>query len=245
MKKRTAHPAGAEDAVDFSAFNLEDGEDEPSAKEVAAVLRELCPSATPTVKPKQTQRPSASSSPPQRPAPSSLPQAPEGTVGIGALVGARVEAYQRAATAATARGDLQGFGRLSQQATELQQELLKLMQRFPAPDEQGQPKQPPGSTAPEPVTPEEISAMVSVRVVQSYVDQVGGESEALLPLLDRKAALEAHVEASGVDCDELRAAIEREKRTASACKAAGDTTGAVRALRRAKLMMEEVAEAES
>lgn len=121
MKKRTAHPAGAEDAVDFSAFNLEDGEDEPSAKEVAAVLRELCPSATPTVKPKQTQRPSASSSPPQRPAPSSLPQAPEGTVGIGALVGARVEAYQRAATAATARGDLQGFGRLSQQATELQQ----------------------------------------------------------------------------------------------------------------------------
>ena len=66
----------------------------------------------------------------------------------------------------------------------------------------------------------------------------------LLKLLERKAQLE-ELYFERVDVEALRRAIDGEKSASAAAKAAGDTTGAVRALRRAKMMMEEVAEAES
>ena len=129
---------------------------------------------------------------------------------------------------------------------------MKLLQRFPDPNAKEVVPLRPGragavsesSTHTSLTSQLEINAIVSVRVVQSYIDQTADDSEALLLLLECKAQLQERMDLEGVDCDQLRRGIEREKSVAAACKAAGDTTGAVRALRRAKLMTEEVAEAE-
>ena len=98
-------------------------------------------------------------------------------------------------------------------------------------------------------------AVVSYQVLAWEIEQLGGapspsdDDELKLDALEtRKVLLEAAVGSGeltmGAYLDRLRKAIPAEKASAARHKAAGQTAGALHALRRAKMMTTELAEAE-
>ncbi|KAL1508483.1 hypothetical protein AB1Y20_004584 [Prymnesium parvum] len=225
---------------------LPSDDDEPTPQEVQAVLRELglAPARAPA-------KPASSVAPPA--AVATHRDALPARRGIEGTVGERMEAFHRAADAAFARGDADDGNRWLRKGVELSQAVALVLQRFPPPDTphgasgEGAAPAGPAKSAAAAVVPlvssQEIEAMVSARVVQSVVDQLAGsDSELLLALLERKAQIEALVEEKGVDCDVLQAAIQSEKAMAAHFKAAGNTGAALRALKRAKIMMDEIRE---
>ena len=150
--------------------------DEPTAKEVAAVLRELglgAPAPAPKAKPAAEARPAAKS---DGQVARAQPTPPPAATGIGAVVGGRVEAYQRAAAVASGRGDADAANQLLRRGLELNQALLLVLQQFPDPEAKPEPPSAApadANTAAVPVvSAAEIEAAVSARVVQSMVDQV-------------------------------------------------------------------------
>ena len=152
--------------------SLDGDGDEPTAKEVAAVLRELglgAPAPAPKAKPAAEARPAAKSD-------GQAARAPPAATGIGAVVGERVEAYQRAAAVASGRGDADAANQLLRRGLELNQALLLVLQQFPDPEAKPEPPSAApadANTAAVPVvSAAEIEAAVSARVVQSMVDQV-------------------------------------------------------------------------
>lgn len=188
----------------------DDDDDEPTPKEVQAVLRELLLEDAPA-RPHATQRKHAPAAAPTAPASAAL-SAParsaqasafqtRGTSlgpGIVGIVGARAEAYQREASLAFERGDADKGNWWLTKNVELSQALGRVLHDFPPPNAmhsqaaETSPSGPSTAASLHSLSKDDIEGMVSARVVQSVLDQArcrGPIHSLLVPLMVRHSPL--------------------------------------------------------
>lgn len=170
--------------------SLDYGDDEPTAKEVADVLRELIVSDSPTSsRPKPNQSKPAVpaqitnhvSSAPIRTTHAAMPEArseARADAGIVGIVAGRAAAYQREASLAFAQGDVEKGNSWLVKSVEMSQALATVLQKFPDPSagESGASSSSASSgggvhSTISSTSKDEISRMATPRVVQSAVEQ--------------------------------------------------------------------------
>jgi len=259
MPRNKSSPADAE--LDFEAFDLEGTGEKVSDKEIASVLKSVlggAPAPAPKRKPQQA-APLPSRQPQQ--APQAKPQAPQGKARPTDKLSERAREYETAAVHATQSGETEMAMLWLQRGKALQAAAEALLSQYPHPTaaaaDAGGPSSsagpaPPAATPDDPIDAAEAYArtIVSQRVLDWEVGLASAQSQEeaegaevrIEALETRRAVLLAEESALAPEAlvARLQVAIVAEKKAALAHKAAARTPDAIHALRRAKLMTEEV-----
>ena len=240
--------------LDLSAMDIQAGEDEEEVSDeaVLAVLAEIAGSDLKSGKAIEDRKAKEDS------AAAGSSKAPRNN-SCGDRLNDRIEEFTKAAIACKHRGQQRGYAEWMCRAKDLVAAVDELLNtEFVAPSS-ARPQDPRGSVEPPPPASSNASAdaafdhIVSLKVVEYEAARLAGNDSALAALDKRRttlATLEQRRAAAPVDHagfvasagygERLQRAIDEEKERAREAKRDGDTRTALDALRRAKIMSDEL-----